>query len=109
MTAPELDVGAENREMARERGKLEVLNRAQAIVCAPAATGNLRLATYLALNTSLPVPECLALLATMGAPMRGTQSGLRELREALAGDLARAAELLRFRDASPEPAAGDVR
>lgn len=95
-----LDEAGELRELARDHGRLAVLIRARAVVCAAEARDHLRLACWLALNTALPVDQCLTLLRFAGnradPPARYVA-----LRSALARDLDEAADFLGFRDAAP--------
>jgi hypothetical protein len=98
-----LDPAEERRELGRVLGRLDVLNRLRAIACAEQARGHLQLAILLALETDVPVAKCLDLMGYMPREPVPPQICV-ELREAVASDFERAAEILRFYDA-PAPRA----
>ncbi len=98
-----LDQAAERRKLGRDLGQLDVLNRANAIVCADEARGHLQLAILLVLETQVPVAKCLDIMGSMPREPAPPQICV-ELRETLATDLARAAKILKFYDA-PDPRA----
>jgi hypothetical protein len=100
-----LDPADERHDLRRDQDRLAIIARCKAIICAPEARGVLPAACWLALDTSLPVPECLRMLNYLGGVGPDMERRARELARALEVGATEAAAVLGFHDEPDERAA----